>query len=95
VYFKDLPYETDSSGQTTTGLGRSGSYGRKEGRVTRKLPPEDLLGKLGIERQRKIRTDVEVAVVSVDKHRKAELVERVTMLEAAFVIAGNNKFVYY
>jgi hypothetical protein len=39
--------------------------------------------------------DLEVAIISVDKYRKAELVERVTTLEAAFVTAGNNKFVYY
>jgi len=51
VYFKDLPQETYSGRQTTTDSGRSGShYGRKEGRVIRKLPPEDLLGKLGIGR---------------------------------------------
>jgi len=63
--------------------------------VTRKSPPEDSLGKLGIGRQQRTRTDPEVAVVSIDEHGKAELVERVTTLEAAFVTAGNNKFVYY
>jgi hypothetical protein len=55
VYFKDLLQETDSSRQTTTDLEKGSSYyGRKESRVTRKLPPEDLLGKLGIRRQQKI-----------------------------------------
>ena len=39
--------------------------------------------------------DLEVAIISVDKYRKAELVERVTTLEAAFVTARNNKFAYY
>jgi hypothetical protein len=39
--------------------------------------------------------DPKVAVVSIDEHGKAELMERVTTLEAAFVTAGNNKFVYY
>jgi hypothetical protein len=63
--------------------------------VIRKLPPEDLLGKLGIGRQQRIRTDPKVAVISVNEHRKAELIERVTTLEAAFAIAGNNKFAYY
>jgi hypothetical protein len=96
VYFKDLPHETGSSKQTAIGSGRSSSYyGRKEGRVIRKLPPEDLLGKLGIRRQQRTRTDLEVAVVSIDEYGKTKLVERVTILEAAFVIAGNNKFVYY
>ena len=52
VYFKDLPQETDNSRQTTIDLGKGSSYyGRKEGRVTRKLPPADSLGKLGIGRQ--------------------------------------------
>jgi len=63
--------------------------------VIRKLPPEDSLGQLGIGRQRKIRTDLKVAVISVDEHGKTELIERVTMLKAAFVTAGNNKFTYY
>jgi len=96
VHFKDPPQETYSGRQTTTDSGRSGSHhGRKEGRVTRKSPPEDSPGKLGIGRQQRTRTDPEVAVVSVDEHGKAELVERVTTLEAAFVTAGNNKFAYY
>jgi hypothetical protein len=42
-----------------------------------------------------MQADPKVAVVSIDEHRKAELIERVTTLEAAFVTAGNNKFAYY
>jgi hypothetical protein len=63
--------------------------------VTRKSPPKDSPGKLGIGRQQRTQTDPEVAVVSIDEHRKAELIERVTTLEAAFVTAGNNEFAYY
>jgi len=86
----------DSSRQTTIDSGKGSSYyGRKEGRVIKKSPPEDLLGKLGIRRQRKIQTDLKVAIVSVDKYGKAKLVEQVTTLEAAFIIARNNKFTYY
>ena len=63
--------------------------------MIRKLPPKDSLGKLGIGRQQKIRTDAEVAVVSADKYGNLEFMERVTILEAAFVTAGNDKFAYY
>jgi hypothetical protein len=96
VYFKDPPQETGSGGQTATDSGKGSShYSRKEGKVIRKLPPEDSLGKLGIGRQQRTQTDPEVTVVSIDEYRKTELVERVTTLEAAFVTARNDKFAYY
>ncbi|KAK3896626.1 hypothetical protein C8A05DRAFT_20439, partial [Staphylotrichum tortipilum] len=51
--------------------------------------------KLGIGRQRRRRTDAEVAVISVDAYGQTEFVDWVATFEAAAVSAGNDKFAYY
>ena len=95
VYFKDPLYETVSDKRSATNSGRSGSYyGRKEGRVIKKLPPEDSLGQLGIGRQQKIRTDAEVAVISINEYGKFEFVERVAILEAVYIAIREDGTLY-